>query len=57
MVVMDLIEIHTSLPFNALEQIEEILVNLYSESYVFGNLRESNILSDEEERVLLIDFN
>ena len=55
--VMDLIEIHTSLPSNALKQIEEILVNLHSESYVFGNLRESNILSDEEKRVLLIDFN
>ena len=57
MVVMDLIKIHASLPSNALEQIKEILVNLHSESYVFGNLRESSILSDEEERVLLIDFN
>ena len=57
MVVMDLVEMHAGPPSDALEQIEEILVDLHSEGYVFGDLRESNILSDEEGRVLLIDFN
>ncbi|GJJ16088.1 hypothetical protein Clacol_010367 [Clathrus columnatus] len=42
---------------NCREQLKEILLNLHSEGYVFGDLRNQNILVDDSGSVKLIDFN
>ena len=57
MVVMDFIKMHDTSPSNALQQIEEILIDLHSEGYVFGDLRKPNILFDRKGNAFLIDFN
>ena len=57
MVVMDFIKMHDASPSNALQQIEEILINLHLEGYVFSDLRKPNILFDRKGNVFLIDFN
>jgi len=44
-------------PPDVLAQMEKILHLLHSEGYVFGDLRQPNILFDEQGRVKLIDFN
>ncbi|GJJ12434.1 hypothetical protein Clacol_006676 [Clathrus columnatus] len=41
---------------NCRAQLKEILLKLHSEGYVFGDLRNQNILVDESESVKLIDF-
>ena len=57
MVVIDFIKMYNALPSNALQQIEEILIDLHLEGYIFSDLRKPNILFDRKENVFLIDFN
>jgi serine/threonine protein kinase len=57
MAVMDYIESTPIIPSDAREKIEEILMDLHSEGYVFGDLRRPNILFDKTGEVFLIDFN
>jgi hypothetical protein len=58
MVVMDFID---ALPWDqnpqdAREQIREVLTVLHTNGYVFGDLRQPNILFDKDKKVKLIDF-
>ncbi|KAH9011178.1 hypothetical protein EDB83DRAFT_372957 [Lactarius deliciosus] len=57
MVVMDYIDARLDAPHDVLTQIRAILTRLHSEGYVFGDLRQQNILFDADGTVKLIDFN
>ncbi|GJJ09001.1 hypothetical protein Clacol_003222 [Clathrus columnatus] len=59
MVVMRYIDAEPSfqLSDHCREQLEEILLKLHLEGYVFGDLRNQNILVDNSGSVKLIDFN
>ena len=57
MVVMDYVRPQPRIPSDARGQIEAILTQLHCEGYVFGDLREQNILFDAKGKVKLIDFN
>jgi len=57
MVVMDYVTpLSQDLPQVIRPQIEEILKTLHKNGYVFGNLRQPNIILNEEQKVQLIDF-
>ena len=55
MVVMDYVIPH-SRPADAHTRLEKILTCLHLEGYVFGDLREYNILFDKDGKVKLIDL-
>ena len=55
MVVMDYV-IPDSRPADAHTRLEKILTCLHLEGYVFGDLREYNILFDKDGKVKLIDL-
>ncbi|TFK34770.1 hypothetical protein BDQ12DRAFT_612898 [Crucibulum laeve] len=56
MVVMDYVEpLSEDLPATARPQIEEILKKMHKEGYVFGDLREPNIIFNKN-KIQLIDF-
>lgn len=57
MVVMEYIDSKTTAPLDVHTQIKEILTNLHSEGYVFGDLRRPNILVNRMNKIFLIDFN
>ena len=56
MVVMDYVKPHRR-PADAHSQLEKILTDLHMAGYVFGDLREPNILFDKDGKVQLIDLN
>ncbi|KAF8955828.1 hypothetical protein BDZ97DRAFT_1926207 [Flammula alnicola] len=56
MVVMDYVTPHCRRPANALDQLLRILTDLHVEGYVFGDLREPNVLFNQGGKVLLIDL-
>ncbi|KAF8873899.1 hypothetical protein BD779DRAFT_1568628 [Infundibulicybe gibba] len=55
MVVMNYVEPHPR-PAGARTQLEAILTDLHTAGYVFGDLREPNVLFDGNGRAKLIDF-
>ena len=57
MVVMDYIDPIGVPPANAREQLGNVLILLHSHGYVFGDLREPNVLFDAHQKIKLIDFN
>jgi hypothetical protein len=57
MVVMDYIDFQAKRPANAHSQIQEVLSELHTNGYVFGDLRWPNILFDAGGKVKFIDFN
>ena len=57
MVVMDYIVPARDLPTDARQQIRDVLSTLHASGYVFGDLREPNILFDADRKIKLIDFN
>lgn len=56
MVVMDYIKARGDRPKDAGAQIEEVLKQLHAKGYVYGDLREPNILFDADGKVKFIDF-
>jgi hypothetical protein len=56
MVVMDYVSVCKRTPPDAHQQVAQVLDVLHSAGYVFGDLREQNILFDEENKVKFIDF-
>ena len=57
MVVMDYIVPSLDRPTDARQQIRDVLFTLHASGYVFGDLREPNILFDTDHKIKLIDFN
>jgi len=57
MVVMDYIVPSIKPPPDARQQIRDVLITLHASGYVFGDLREPNILFDADLKIKLIDFN
>ena len=57
MVVMDYIVPARDLPTDAHQQIRDVLSTLHASGYVFGDLREPNVLFDADHKIKLIDFN
>jgi hypothetical protein len=56
-VVMGYIDSKTTTPPNACEQIREILIDLHSAAYAFGDLGRLNILFNKTDKVSLVDIN
>ena len=57
MVVMDYVKpLSDNLPKTALLQIKEILRELHKNGYVFGDLREPNVILNQANKIQLIDF-
>ena len=57
MVVMDYVKhLSKDLPQTARPQIEQILRELHKNGYVFGDLRQPNIILDQADKIQLIDF-
>ncbi|KAG5639090.1 hypothetical protein H0H81_007034 [Sphagnurus paluster] len=56
MMVMDYVAPHAR-PADAREQVAQILTELHTAGFVFGDLREPNILFNEEGKVQLTDLN
>ena len=58
MIVMDYVSVPKDAPPppDARHQLGEILIKLHSEGCVFGDLRQQNVLFDEENKAKLIDF-
>lgn len=57
MVVMDYVVPSRDLPTDARQQIRDVLFTLHASGYVFGDLREPNVLFDPDHKIKLIDFN
>ena len=57
MVVMDYIVPARDPPTDARQQIRDVLSTLHASGYVFGDLREPNVLFDADNKIKLIDFN
>ena len=57
MVVMDYIVPARHLPTDARQQIRDVLFILHESGYVFGDLREPNVLFGADHKIKLIDFN
>ncbi|KAN0112154.1 hypothetical protein V8E52_007894, partial [Russula decolorans] len=56
MVVMDYVHAKLKPPQDARLQVEKVLTQLHDQGYVFGDLREPNILFDTDNQVKFIDF-
>jgi serine/threonine protein kinase len=57
MVVMGYIDAQPKPPPNVRGQIERVLTLLHANGYVFGDLREPNVLFDADRKVKFVDFN
>jgi serine/threonine protein kinase len=56
MVVMDHVNAQLKPPQDARPQIKKVLTRLHAQGYVFGDLREPNILFDAGGKVKFVDF-
>jgi hypothetical protein len=57
MVDMEYIDSKTTAPSDAYDKIAKILTALHPKGYVFGDLRQPNILFDKTDKAFLVDFN